>query len=111
MTECLSDEIIDFNNSKIALLNWMEQRYDPLSCATLEEFKQTDSAVFVNVAFNQELIKGMHYFVCPVLNKMFSSDEMAEAMVKAKITGLELYEYDESSDITQNALRKLPRVL
>lgn len=110
-TERMDEKIIDFKNSKIAELNWRAQKYEPLNCEAIDEMKKIKDAVFVNVAFFDNVIADLHHFVCPLTNELFISDEMAKAMIDEKISGVELYAYDRDSDITQLAKRNLPRLL
>lgn len=110
-TKRMTKEIIDFERSRVAHLNWRKQKHEPVACHTLEEFEGINDSVFVNISFHKEKILGLHHFISPFVNKLFISNEMAQAMIDAQVSGIELYEYNSNSNITQNELRNLNRIL
>lgn len=104
----LQEEIINLNKSNTSILDWETGELTPMNFTSFDDFKKTEGATLVNITFNERMLTGYHHFVCPIINMMFISDELARDIAEAKITGVNLLEFDYSSDISQQGLYQLP---
>lgn len=105
--EMIPDAAIDLPSSIVKVYDPSTFNYKQVEVSTAKEFKQLSGKDLFNLVFNEDYVNGLHHFIAPLAFKWIISDELAHELSKNKISGLDIYHFDEKSDITINGVRKL----